>query len=336
MSQLPERLQAHFAAASSPTELARQATAARAELAKVPGGTGLSDLADALTRRLLLLAEAELGRAPLTYAWLAHGSQGRREMTVLSDQDNALVIADAFDPDRHGDYFASLAAKVCDGLASCGIVQCPGGMMASHAEWRASLSDWQQRFAGWLQVCDTHQARLASNLFDLRLIAGERALVAPLQRLISERCPGADPLLGRWIANAAGAPPALGLFQRLRRDRDGRFDLKRNALIPIVELARIHALAAGSDACGTDARLVAAAGKRWLSRSDADELRRHWRQLREIQQRRLAAVWQDGGDPRLDPQTLNHDEMQQLRAALVRIERQRAALRLIYPDVPLY
>ncbi len=341
MSQLPDRLHKLLAAAGSPAELSRLALAARAQLSNTstPAETGsanlFSDLADALTRRLLALAERDQGPPPVAYAWIAHGSQGRREMTRRSDQDNALILADDFAPAAHAAYFAVLADTVCDGLAACGFVHCPGGMMASRPDWRASLSDWQHLFSGWLQACDIHQARLASNLFDLRWIAGANALVAPLRALIIDRCPGADALLGRWIANAAAAPPALGLFQRLRRDADGRFDLKRNALIPIVELARIHALAAGIDAVGTDARLAAAAGKRWLSRRGADELRHDWRLLRELQQRQLAIADATDGNPRIDPDTLGREEKQQLSSALARIEQQRAALRLIYPDVPL-
>jgi len=336
VNSLPECLLQLIAAASSRGELTRVALDWRDKLAGEGEASAFTELADALTRRLLALAERELGTAPLAWAWIAHGSQGRGEMTARSDQDNALILADEYEPTRHDAYFARLADEVCDGLADCGFVHCPGGMMASNPEWRASLADWKLRCTGWLQLCDIHQARLASNLFDLRLIAGENALVAPLKALIVERCPTADTLLGRWIANAAGAPSPLGLFQRLRLDADGLFDLKRNALIPLVELARIHALAAGIAACGTEDRLREAAGKRWLSRRGSDELRADWRHLRGMQRRLLATEKQGNGSPRLDPRSLSREEKQQLLGALTRIEQHRAALRLIYPEVPLH
>ena len=50
-------------------------------------------IADAFTRRLLQLAERELGAPPCNYAWLVAGSQARGEMHPFSDQDNALVLA---------------------------------------------------------------------------------------------------------------------------------------------------------------------------------------------------------------------------------------------------
>ena len=58
----------------------------------------VTDVADATTRRLLMMAEAELGPPPVPYLWLACGSQGRREQTGVSDQDNVLMLDDALLP----------------------------------------------------------------------------------------------------------------------------------------------------------------------------------------------------------------------------------------------
>jgi len=43
---------------------------------------------DALVARLLIDAQAELGPPPCPFAWLVLGSAGRREQTLLTDQDN--------------------------------------------------------------------------------------------------------------------------------------------------------------------------------------------------------------------------------------------------------
>ena len=54
----------------------------------------VTDVTDALTRRLLALAEAELGPPPVPYLWAVCGSQGRQEQTGVSDQDNCLILDD--------------------------------------------------------------------------------------------------------------------------------------------------------------------------------------------------------------------------------------------------
>ena len=51
-------------------------------------------LNDALVHRIVRWAEAELGPAPAPWAWIAFGSEGRMEQTLLTDQDNALVYSD--------------------------------------------------------------------------------------------------------------------------------------------------------------------------------------------------------------------------------------------------
>ncbi|MEZ5590699.1 MAG: DUF294 nucleotidyltransferase-like domain-containing protein [Gammaproteobacteria bacterium] len=71
---------------------------------------------EAITCRLLQLAEQKLGPPPVKYAWLAAGSLARGEQTALSDQDNCLLLADDYHADQHGDYFDALSRFVCDGL----------------------------------------------------------------------------------------------------------------------------------------------------------------------------------------------------------------------------
>ncbi|MEY4696823.1 MAG: hypothetical protein RIT14_1251, partial [Pseudomonadota bacterium] len=98
-----------------------------------------TDIADTVTRRLIALAEKELGPAPVPYLWLACGSQGRQEQSSVTDQDNCMILDDRATP---GDmvYFAALARRVSDGLDACGYVHCPGDMMATNPRWCQTLS----------------------------------------------------------------------------------------------------------------------------------------------------------------------------------------------------
>jgi CBS domain-containing protein len=99
-------------------------------------------ITDALTVRLLQLGEARLGPAPVDYVWVAAGSQARSEQTAKSDQDNCLILDDAYQPAEHGEYFKALSKWVCDGLDACGYIHCPGDMMAMNDTWRQPLSQW--------------------------------------------------------------------------------------------------------------------------------------------------------------------------------------------------
>ena len=44
--------------------------------------------------KILELGKAKLGPPPAPYCWIVLGSEGRREQTFKTDQDNALIYAD--------------------------------------------------------------------------------------------------------------------------------------------------------------------------------------------------------------------------------------------------
>ncbi|MGH2796851.1 MAG: DUF294 nucleotidyltransferase-like domain-containing protein, partial [Thermoleophilaceae bacterium] len=105
-------------------------------------GSVLAAVSDALARRLLTLAERELGPPPCPYSWIVLGSEGRREQVLLSDQDNALVYLEEVNDARA--YFQSLAELVVDGLIKAGYPRCPGDYMAT--SWCKPLAEWEALF----------------------------------------------------------------------------------------------------------------------------------------------------------------------------------------------
>ncbi len=219
----------------------------------------ITALGDAVTTRLLQLAEAELGPPPVPYAWVAAGSQARNEQTAKSDQDNCMLIDDAFDEAQHGDYFRTLSKRVCDGLDACGYVYCPGEMMAMTDEWRQPLATWKQYFDKWVNQPEPKALMLTCVFFDLRCIHGEEALFRELRDHVHELTRGKSIFLAHMAANALSHQPPLGFFRNFvlikGGEHDHTFDLKHTGIIPIVDLARVYALAAGVDAVNTQDRL---------------------------------------------------------------------------------
>ena len=310
--------------------------ARRGESANVLGHI-VTSLGDALASRLLALAESRHGPPPVPYAWIAYGSQGRQELTLHSDQDNALILADHYDPERHADYFAQLAGAVCDGLAACGFMLCPGDMMAANARWRQTQSGWRDLFIDWMAHTDPQKARLASNLFDFRIIHGDPALARPLRELITDNAPRHDVLLGHLIANRCATPPPLGLFRQLvvigNGEHAGQLDIKLHGILPIVDLARIHALAAGVEATGTLERLRGAAGDKLLSDAGAETLGAALEFLLALRTRHQQEQLSCGlpVDNFVAPASLLADDRQHLRDVFLAIATQQKALLQAFP-----
>ncbi|MBL8398652.1 MAG: cyclic nucleotide-binding/CBS domain-containing protein [Candidatus Accumulibacter sp.] len=297
----------------------------------------VAGVADALTSRLLTLSEARLGPPPSAYAWVAFGSQGRQELSLHSDQDNALVFDDRIDPAGR-DYFAQLARLVCDGLAACGFIPCPGEMMATNPRWRQSLSAWHAEFSDWFQFTDPHKARLAANLFDLRLVHGEATLVQPLRRQIGDEGPRQQSLLVYLVANGCGKSPPLGFFRQFVVDRAGEhageLDIKCHGLMPIVDLARTCALAAGVGEISTVARLQAARGSRLLSRHGAEALLAAFEFLQQLRSRHHLDCLNAGlpTDNFIAPEKLTVHDRKHLRDVFLAIATQQQGLLQAFPQ----
>lgn len=239
-------------------------------------GWTLSAIVDTLSRQLISLAEQQLGEAPIPYCWLASGSLARREITVGSDQDHALLLDNRYDEAEHGDYFRQFSEIVTSGLEQCGLPLCPGGVMASNPQWRQSLAQWQQTFAGWIESPEPKAMMLASNFFDLRPLGGARELFEQLQASVLQRAKTNQIFIAHLAANALHHRPPLGFFRHFLLEHGGEhadtFDLKLRGTIPIVDIARLHALAAGLPQVNTRDRLRAAVDAVVMSPQGGEDL----------------------------------------------------------------
>lgn len=197
-------------------------------------------LHDAMTVRLLQLAERQLGSPPVTYAWLAFGSAARYEMTLVSDQDNGLAYADTEDAEVD-EYFRQLAEYVNGGVAGCGIPVDPHGVAALRPNWRRPASRWRELFQSYLRGWDDVGLIVdAAISFDFRHVAGDLQITPQLHHIIRQA-----PRFARFLAGvselATEIRSPLGFRQRLT----GPVDLKVSGLRPIQNLARYYAFASG-------------------------------------------------------------------------------------------
>ena len=250
---------------------------AAADASAYSTGHIVTAITDALTVRLIQLAQAQLGPAPIDYVWVAAGSQARNEQSAKSDQDNCLILDDAYDEAVHGTYFKTLATTVCDGLAACGYIHCPGEMMAMTDTWRQPRQRWAQYFQKWVNQPEPKALMLTCVFFDLRAIHGESALLEGLRRDVLARTKGNSLFLAYMVSNALKHRPPLGLFGTISLIRGGEhpgtLDLKHSGIVPIVDLARVYALADGLAAVNTSDRLEAAAHAGEVSAQSARDLR---------------------------------------------------------------
>ncbi|MCA1945158.1 MAG: DUF294 nucleotidyltransferase-like domain-containing protein [Desulfovibrio sp.] len=222
----------------------------------------LSVLNDALADRLLQLLSRQLGPAPVAWCWLLLGSEGRREQTLRTDQDNALVHADIKDEiiaKAAAIYFQVLAERARDHLVACGYPACKGDVMAANPTWRVSLSQWKTAFDHWIDQPGPQEIMRAAIFFDVRAGYGEQELGEALRTHLVERCPREDVFLRHLATNCLQARPPLSFFRGFLVEKDGArkntLDIKAKGAVPMVDFARALALRAGLRETNTFSRL---------------------------------------------------------------------------------
>ncbi|PEQ12893.1 hypothetical protein B2G71_08610 [Novosphingobium sp. PC22D] len=330
-----------IAAARDDTEVARAAAQLPHAIAGLVGAGVDADhvaryastIGEGAHRRLLDLGEAALGPPPVDYALVCFGSLARAEQALGSDQDNGFIFGEDYVPERHDGYFEALSRHLCDGLDGAGYRYCPGDIMATNPAYRCTGAQWQARFAHWIASPDPQAVLETTIFFDMRCLAGEARLVEDLRRTVFAQA-RSNRIFLSFVARAAAATRVpLGFFRNflLQDDADeGRvFDLKSQAIAPVVDLARVHALANGIEATNTLERLRAAREAGGLDAEAARDLGAAFEFVRDVRFRHQAEQIAQGTAPsnKLDPERLSRFDREHLRDAFKLIRQQLDKLR---------
>ena len=255
-------------------------------------GRVLSLQSDTATERLLDFAAQRHGPAPAPWAWLALGSTARRELTLASDQDNALAYAGTGRDPEVDAYFERIATDVNAGLMRCGLGADAADVLARNKEWRMSEGEWIRIFDECFEHPDRSHLVRAAVSFDFRHVAGGLEIVPPLVERIRET-PRHPDFVGRLARTATDFKPPL----RFRGKLQETFDIKKDGVLPIVNLARFHALANGFTISPTRDRLVAVQETGTLEAATATALREAFDLVSRVRFEHHASLIQAGRPP---------------------------------------
>ncbi len=284
------------------------------------------------TARATQLAEAAMesdgwGSAPAPYALLVLGSGGRGESLLAADQDNAIVHAGT-DPDDR--WFAELGKRVADTLNAAGIPYCKGGVMAAKSAWRHSLDGWQAQIERWIRSPEGQNLLSVDIFYDFRRAHGDPGLADALRAAAAQAAASSPAFLRMLAKEAEEAGSALTMLGRFR-SVEGRVDLKKGGLFPLVAFARVAALKHRVLETGSADRLAAVAAAGAVQKDEADRLRQaHESLLRFVLDQQLVDI-AAGVPPSTRVDVLRLTRRQ--RAALKETLRSLDAIPLLIKDV---
>ncbi|MFI8745889.1 putative nucleotidyltransferase substrate binding domain-containing protein [Pseudomonas sp. NPDC077186] len=288
--------------------------------------------------RVIELTIEEMGDPGVPFTWLCFGSEGRREQTLHTDQDNGILFeaADAAEAAAIRGRLLPLAATINQRLAQCGFTLCKGNIMASNPELCLSRQEWSRRFARFVLEATPENLLSSTIYFDLRAIWGPDEGCEQLREELLGRI-GNNSLFQQMLAeNALRQRPPVGRFRDFVVARSGAdkdtLDLKVQGLTPFVDGARLLALAHNVAAVGTLERLRALVAKGVIEAQDgaAFEEAYHFIQQTRMQQHQLQARDELPYSNRVDPDRLNHLDRRILRESLRQAQRLQSSLALRY------
>ncbi|MFM2667657.1 DUF294 nucleotidyltransferase-like domain-containing protein [Vibrio mediterranei] len=217
-------------------------TGSRPEILRRTIGTAY----DAAIRRFIELTIDELGEPPVPFSFISFGSNARHDMTLFSDQDNAIVFEtpDTADLKSVRRYFLHLAESVCAKLDQAGYRYCEGLIMASNHQWCLSQKEWNDNFSQWIQYATPKSILELNVFFDIRSTYGDERLVNAIQdhiQVLLKQYPG---FMSVYAKNCLAHKVPVTLTKQIKTERQqGQLTLNlKECLRPMEIFCRLYAL----------------------------------------------------------------------------------------------
>ena len=294
----------------------------------------VSALNDALTVRIIRMAQSRHELNDLHYAWLAFGSEGRHEQTLFTDQDNGIifVVPDGVDETAFKTRLLAFARTINEDLDACGFPLCAGNIMASNPDLCLTLSGWKNQFAKWINTPDPQALLNATIFFDFRVLDGDHTLGEQLRQFLNRSARENLAFQRMMAANALKVAPPLGRLRDFVVEDDGSIDLKKSGARLFVDAARILALKTGVEGSSTVYRLRQSAARMGVSSEDVAAIIDgfHFIQLMRLRSQHLEVDEQTVGDNQVNPETLNELDRRILKEAFRQARKLQSRLRLDY------
>jgi CBS domain-containing protein len=236
----------------------------------------LGKIYESTVKKIISLTLLELDMPDVKFAFMSLGSTARHEMTLFSDQDNALIIEDLPEDDVQKVRLQLLkfTDMVCAKLNDGGYPYCPGGIMSSNPKWCLTQTEWKKRFSVWISKASPQSILDIHVFFDIELSYGDKSLVTDLKEFINLMIKNNPGFLVHFAKNLLGYKDPIGLLGNIRSEtKDGVKSINiKESLMPIVNFARIYSLRYNVSQAGTKQRLSILKDTGVLSEGSYNEL----------------------------------------------------------------
>ncbi len=286
----------------------------------------IAQLNDHLLIRLIEILRAEkFPNLTDRFAFVVLGSEGRREQTLTTDQDNAIIFADDLSAEERSQIEA-FSHTLIDALIQIGVPPCPGGIMAKNPFWRRSLSEWAELILSWMSTPTPENIMNGSMFFDIRTLYGDPSFEQQLKSQIAEHLERAPMFLAHTAVNILSFKTPLGWFGRIKTIKkgvnQGKLDIKKAGIFAVTEGIKVLALEANLLSGGTQERLQGLVKANILTSEQGLNLKEGFDFLVFLRLRSQVKAILEGREPGnfLSLDLLNRMEKERLKLALSEVQ----------------
>ncbi len=232
-----------------------------------------SSFSDSIIKRVIELTIKEIGYPPVNFSFICLGSEGRKEETLLTDQDNAIIYEDVSKEKESivNEYFNELGKRVCNSLNDIGYSFCIGNIMAKNNKWCKPLNVWEKYFANWITTPEPQNILDATIFFDFRIIFGDEIITSRLKKTIEGLIKEHQMFLYHLAHNASNIKSQQISGSVISDKNTDLIDLK-NAVSLIVMLTRTYSLQNNIWCTNTLERLERLKSKQIINTNTVDEI----------------------------------------------------------------
>jgi CBS domain-containing protein len=297
----------------------------------------ITTLSDSILNKVMQFTLNELGTPPARFVFMIMGSEGRKEQSLKTDQDNAIIYEDvSLGQKKVRDYFLKFGEIACGMLNHAGYDYCKGDVMAKNPQWCQPLSVWKQYFSGWIHAAEPKDLLQASIFFDFRGAFGDLYLTDELRRFLFGSLGDWSGFFRHLTENALHFKPPLGLFRNFVVESKGAhrdaFNIK-SAIMPIVDFARVYALKHRIEETNTWERIYKLRVKQVVSQQESDDLEKAYSflmQMRFVQQVNASINENSKPDNYLKPKNLTNIEQTTLKEIFKHVEKFQGKMKFDY------
>ena len=199
------------------------------------------------------------------------GSEGRGEQMLRTDQDNAMIFEEGFDPEGK----EKILLKFTEALDEIGFPRCEGNVMVINPRWAKDSKAYREDIRRWVNAPDYEGFMELAIFYDAFAVAGNIGLFLELRNDLLKEVAEHKTFLPHFAKSIESFESPIGLFSRFvstDKAHKDEIDIKKGALFALVHGVRALALEHGITKTNTTERIKMLNNVGYMNKEDAVNL----------------------------------------------------------------